>query len=215
MERIYTIKNKWLRAALMMIAFIPVFARHCWRKGIAGRIILGLIAIPIVIKFFPSFPSSEPEVGYDIIDMSDAYDSGRERKSTNYIVIHHTALMSTQKTSILAIASIHMKQNGWSSIGYQYMILDGKIYKLHNDDDIAPHTEGYNSSSIGICIHGNFSKEKLSDNDKKKLIWLIRMLQDKYKLDKSKVVKHGDLNATECCGYNININEIRKCLKNY
>lgn len=219
MERIYSIRNKWLRAFLMMIAFVPVFVRHCWRKGIVGRAILaGSIAIFVLLKFFPSFNSITKDVDcedYNIIDLADAYDSGRNRRSTDYIVIHHTAMMSNIKTSVLAIASMHMKEHGWSSIAYQYLIMDGKIYKLHNDNDIAPHTEGYNSSTIGICIHGNYSREHLSDSDKKRLVWLVRMLQDRYKLDRSKVVSHGDLNATECCGSNININDIRECLKNY
>lgn len=218
MKEIYNIQNRWIKAVILIFLLYPVFMIHLWRKGKAGRISAVIISILMIIWLWPASESKiqyTKKNEYEIVDLSDAYDSGRCRKRTNYIVIHHTAMPSAQKTSILQIVSIHMKQHGWSSIAYQYLIMNGKIYKLHNDDDIAPHTADYNSSTIGICIHGNYSQEVLSESDKSKLIWLIRILQDKYKLDKSKVVKHGDLNATECCGNNINLNEIRKCLKSY
>lgn len=217
MKRIYKINNEWLRAGAMLFCLLPIFIRHCWIRGIVGKVIAIAIVLFILVKSFSCFRYHERtlESDYQIIDLSDAYDSGICRARTDYIVIHHTAMMSNIKTSILAIADIHMKQHGWSSIGYQYLIMNGNIYKLHNDNDIAPHTEGYNSSSIAICVHGNYSKEFLSETDRNKLIWLIKKLQDKYRIDASKVVKHGDLNATECCGNNININELRKCLKNY
>ncbi len=204
----------------MLVCLIPVVIITLWNKGLIGKFISCVIFLCVCrsfLFFFPSIKGIEQttEIEYDITDLSAAYDSGRKRTVTDYIVIHHTAMPSTQKTSILNIASIHMKEHNWSSIAYQYLIMNGEIYKLHDDDDIAPHTLGHNNNSIAICIHGNYSTENLSESDRKKLVWLVMKLQDKYKIDASKVVKHGELNATECCGNNININDIRKCLKNY
>ena len=215
MRKIFQIENKWVRAGLMLLLILPMLIRHLWHKGKVGRGIAICIILFITFKLYACIGAKDVSKEYQIVDLSAAYDSGRKRPRTDYIVIHHTAMNSRLKANILSIASIHMKNNGWSSIAYQYLIMDGKIYKLHSDDDIAPHTANYNSNSIGVCIHGNFSEEELSEADKDKLVWLIRKLQDEYHLDKSKVVKHGDLNATECCGTNINIEDIRECLKSY
>ena len=87
----------------------------------------------------------------------------------------------------------HLKQ-GWAGIGYHYYIRkDGKVYQ-------GSHCKGNNSCSIGVCLEGNFSKERPTQEQLNSCVeiykWIKRMYPKIYK-----AVNHRDLFPTACPCY--------------
>lgn len=87
-----------------------------------------------------------------------------------YVIIHHTVTSKCSTFSdcsdiVKNIQNYHMKQLGWSDIGYNFLIGDdGNIYEGAGWHKIGAHTIGYNSKSIGIAFIGNFN-DKLPSSE--------------------------------------------------
>ncbi len=121
------------------------------------------------------------------------------------------------------------KGNGWSDIGYQYVIDNGKIkpnYYLDcmngaveigrpiDGDMIAEsgekgaHAYGYNSDSIGVCLVG---KERFTPAQMGKLIDLVSDLMTKFEIEAENVLGHYELDPRKTCP-NIDMDAFRKLL---
>jgi N-acetylmuramoyl-L-alanine amidase len=81
------------------------------------------------------------------------------RKTTEWIVIHHTATTSATPEGI---HKHHRDTNGWSGFGYHaYIRKDGKVYSGRPFGTQGAHCLGYNHNSIGVCFEGNFEVEPI------------------------------------------------------
>lgn len=87
-----------------------------------------------------------------------------------YVVIHHTATESCTTISdcmeqVRIIQNYHMDSNGWSDIGYNFLIAgdDGLIYEGRGWTKLGAHVKSYNTVSIGIAFVGLF-EDKLPSN---------------------------------------------------
>ncbi len=82
-----------------------------------------------------------------------------------HIVVHHQAGFANPPydQTVQAIYDYHVNSNGWSDIGYNWLIApDGTIYKgrswLNGDQNVrGAHTCACNSSKLGICLLGNLT----------------------------------------------------------
>lgn len=131
--------------------------------------------------------------------------------------------------SVPEIRDWHINGNGWSDIGYQYVIDNGKInanYYLDcmngsieigraiDGDMIAEssekgaHAYGYNSDSIGVCLVG---KDNFTPNQMGKLIDLVSDLMIKFKIESENVLGHYELDPKKTCP-NIDMDAFRKLL---
>lgn len=128
----------------------------------------------------------------------------RERKATEYLVIHHTGLPRIDKdSSATDIHKYHQEVNGWAGIGYHYLIRkNGMIEQGRRPNAVGAHAYEHNKTSIGICLAGNFNLGKPTaaqmDSVKELCAWLCR----KYGLDptrKGVIVGHQDLNDDADC----------------
>ncbi|UCH14776.1 MAG: N-acetylmuramoyl-L-alanine amidase [Bacteroidales bacterium] len=82
------------------------------------------------------------------------------------IIIHHSATSNdlTDYTNVVRnIYLSHTQVNGWSDIGYNYVIAqDGTIYKgrdpgiYEQDNVMGAHFCSSNSGTMGICLLGNY-----------------------------------------------------------
>jgi hypothetical protein len=82
------------------------------------------------------------------------------------IIIHHSATSNdlTDYTNVIRnIYLSHTQVNGWSDIGYNYVIAqDGTIYKgrdpdiYEQDNVMGAHFCSSNTGTMGICILGNY-----------------------------------------------------------
>ena len=130
-------------------------------------------------------------------------------------VIIHASDSSWGNASV--ITKWHLER-GFSTIGYHYVILNGRLspYKMHSyfeghletgrplDDDKdmeldekGAHAFGYNNS-VGICLiglSGTFTERQI-----RSLNWLIRMLRKQF--EEINVIQHSDVdkNKPHCAG---------------
>lgn len=126
----------------------------------------------------------------------------KSKRRIDYIAIHCTATPEGQDLTVEKIRQQHKKQ-GWSDIGYHYIIYRDGTVNIGRDVDIAgAHVNGYNSYSIGIAYVGGLEnkpgltykdlKAKDTRTDKQK-ISLFSLLMDLRKLyPKAKIQGHRD-----------------------
>lgn len=125
----------------------------------------------------------------------DVAGSLAKRHTINTIVLHHAA---ADKCSLSDINWWHIKK-GYSCVGYHYFIKkDGSIYKGRSDDIIGAHAKGYNSTSIGVCFEGDYTKQVMPQAQLDAGRELVQYLKQTYNI--MKVCKHKDLCSTSCPG---------------
>jgi len=83
----------------------------------------------------------------------------KSRRKITDIVVHCTATKAGQDLCAADIRRMHKRQ-GWSDIGYHYVIrLDGKIEFGRDVDIVGAHVNGHNANSIGIVYVGGLDKD--------------------------------------------------------
>jgi hypothetical protein len=83
------------------------------------------------------------------------------------LFVHHTAETNNYSCAdspaiVRAIQSYHVKSNGWSDIGYNYLVDKcGTLFEGRRGGVTTPivgaHTYGFNTNSAGIAVLGNYS----------------------------------------------------------
>lgn len=81
-------------------------------------------------------------------------------RRVNRVIIHCTATPEGRDVSPQEIKDWHVKGNGWSDIGYHYVItLDGEVHEGRNIDRTGAHTKGANKNSIGVVYVGGCDED--------------------------------------------------------
>ena len=127
-----------------------------------------------------------------------------------FLIVHHSA-SNRDKTTLQDVDAWHQVRwpNFKSSlgyfIGYQYLITsDGKITQTRRDNEEGAHTFGdYNQKSIGVCLTGNFMLEEPSPAQLNSLQPLLDKLKKDYNIPDEKILYHGQVRPTDCCGKNL------------
>jgi len=71
------------------------------------------------------------------------------------IIIHCSATKPSMDIGVDEIKDWHVKGNGWSDIGYHYVINRGGTLEIGRDiKKNGAHTKGHNKDTIGICVVG-------------------------------------------------------------
>lgn len=129
------------------------------------------------------------------------------------LIIHVTDTPDLRDVRIAEVKKWHTdpkpKGNGWSDVGYHYLILrDGSIElgRLHTVS--GAHTAGHNKGSLGICWVG---RDKIAPEQMETLIKLTKNLMAAYGLTAKDVVGHKELNAGKGCP-NLDMNNFRSKL---
>ena len=108
------------------------------------------------------------------------------KREINKIIIHCSATREGQNISTETIRTWHMRDRGWSDIGYHYVIgLDGIIDYGRPVNRIGAHCLNNNQSSIGICYIGGLNlkgkaKDTRTDKQKAALIKILKTLTHIY-----------------------------------
>ena len=78
------------------------------------------------------------------------------------IILHCAATPEGRDVKTETIKSWHVKGNGWSDIGYHFVIeLDGAVKNGRPLHRSGAHTKGgHNATSIGVCYVGGIDKDK-------------------------------------------------------
>lgn len=138
--------------------------------------------------------------------------STRSRSQIKYIAIHHSA--STSGT-VEGFANYHVNSLGWAGIGYHYVIdKQGVIHWCNNVETISYHVGNSNSVAVGICMIGDFTKEKPTDAQYKATLQLTKKLMSELNISVNNVKGHKEFpnNYTACPA--IDMNKFRKDVNN-
>lgn len=131
-------------------------------------------------------------------------------KST--VVIHHSAgralLIDTKREQIAAMQAIqrqHMDVNGWSDIGYAFVLFQpygllrrARLFEGRSVNAVPAAQLGANTGTIPICIVGDFRFEELKRVSRRRLVHAIKSLHAHHKV--YKIRGHRDYGGTECPG---------------
>ena len=128
-------------------------------------------------------------------------------RTIDKIIIHCSATPENRDIKTETIRSWHVKGNGWSDIGYHFVIeLDGAVKNGRALHKMGAHTRGENAHSIGVCYVGGIDKNKnakdtRTDAQKNSLNKLISALM----LDHSEASVHGhnEFSAKACPSFDV------------
>jgi len=119
------------------------------------------------------------------------------------IVIHCSATPRNKDFSAEDIRDWHVKGNGWSDIGYHFVIrLDGTIEYGRMVDRYVAHVKSHNLNSLGICYIGGMDKEMSkwedtrTEEQKESLILLLKTLKKFH--PNATIYGHRDFSSKEC-----------------
>ncbi len=133
----------------------------------------------------------------------------KEAKMRNIkeIIIHCTATPRGRNVTVDEIRACHVKQNGWSDIGYHYIIyIDGSVHRGRAEEQVGAHCRGHNARSIGIAYVGGVEAEgKPADTrteaQKASLKSLVKLLLKKY--PGATVHGHNEFASKACPSFNV------------
>ena len=123
-------------------------------------------------------------------------------RTINKIIVHCSATPEGRDVSPEEITRWHIEENGWSDIGYHFIItLDGVIHFGREIEKAGAHAKGHNSDSIGVCYVGGMdvdmksSKDTRTEEQKEALVDLLCELKDTYG---GEIYGHRDFSSKDC-----------------
>jgi len=99
----------------------------------------------------------------------------RDIATIRRIIVHHSL---TAGGDAFGFARYHVGSNGWPGIGYHEVITpDGTVYQTQLPTTVSYHCSGYNLSSYGICLVGNFDVGRPTENQLAALLQRLATLR--------------------------------------
>ena len=140
------------------------------------------------VKEFQKSHGLEPDgvVGQKTWDALGVLSLGKSKRSINEIIVHCTASREGNPMTVEQIRRMHIRERGWSDIGYHYVVyLDGTIHNGRDVNITGAHCTGHNTHSIGVVYVGGLAKngqpkDTRTDAQKAGLLKLLRELKGLY-----------------------------------
>jgi N-acetylmuramoyl-L-alanine amidase len=103
-------------------------------------------------------------------------------RKINKCIVHCSDTPAGRDVDIKEIRRWHVEENGWSDVGYHFLIkLDGTIQIGRDIETVGAHTKGENKYSIGICyVGGAKGIDTRTVAQKVSLVYLIGTLKRIY-----------------------------------
>ena len=123
-------------------------------------------------------------------------------RNINKIIVHCSATPEGRDVSIDTIRKWHVEDNGWSDIGYHWVItLSGAIEKGRPESRSGAHAKGHNKNSVGVCYVGGVDsdmnpKDTRTDAQKETLKCLLEDLRERY--PQAEIIGHRDVSSKDC-----------------
>ena len=123
----------------------------------------------------------------------------------NKIIVHHSADGRTTPQFDIVNES-HRVRFGFVSglgfyIGYHYFVEhDGEVRQARKENEEGAHAKGQNTSSIGICLAGNFNEAVPSEKQKESLCKLIEEVLGRWLIRENAIYPHRAFADTSCYG---------------
>ena len=126
------------------------------------------------------------------------------------IIIHCSATKPSMDIGADEIRDWHVKGNGWSDIGYHYVIKrDGSLESGRNIKKNGAHTKGHNAGTIGICVVGGIDdkgepKNNYTPNQWESLKTLIEVLCFNDYMQSGFYIKgHNEFSSKACPSFDV------------
>ena len=91
-----------------------------------------------------------------------------------HLIIHHSASSNSASDWAAVVRSFwdfHVNGNGWSDIGYNWLIdPNGIVYEGRGDNILGAHFCGTNGGTVGTCVIGNFTNALPTETAVDKLV---------------------------------------------
>ncbi len=90
--------------------------------------------------------------------------------TVSFLIVHHEFASNTSSdwaARVRGVQSFHMDSNGWADIGYNYLVdPNGVTYEGRGGGEnvIGAHNCAKNASTMGVCMLGNFTSVKPTNN---------------------------------------------------
>lgn len=134
-----------------------------------------------------------------------------------YIAIHHS-VSDPIKTTMAQIKIWHMNRvPPFVREGYNFGINGNGLIEVGRPLTMSGAHVGpkYNSKAIGICLYGDFRKDKLSNEQKLSAFYIIKDLMQTYKIPIERVLGHKELRGLHTACPVIDMNIFRKELAEF
>lgn len=122
-------------------------------------------------------------------------------KMKDTLVYHHTANPSG-KYQVESVIQQHLVKFGQRGAYTYFIEQSGLIVQLHEDDFIGHHAGNWliNVRSIGICLAGDFTKQKPTEAQILSLTLLTGELQHRWGIQDDRIKHHSEIKPTACPG---------------
>ena len=108
------------------------------------------------------------------------------RATTKWIVVHCSATTADQDVGAEEIRQWHVKERGWTDIGYMYIIRRNGAREAGRPEwAIGAHVVGFNRDSVAVCLVGGADSHRRGENNFAPAQWetlavIVRELLAKY-----------------------------------
>lgn len=86
--------------------------------------------------------------------------------TVTHLIVHHSAGVNASTNWNAVVTSIwnyHVNTNGWSDIGYNWLIApDGTLFQGRGDNVLGAHFCGTNAGTMGVCMLGTYTNTTIS-----------------------------------------------------
>jgi N-acetylmuramoyl-L-alanine amidase len=168
----------------------------------------------------PTTPATTPSktfsTGGNVPASQDWQPPSSVEKKWTAIIIHHSG---TKNGDCAIFDKWHRENNGWNGVGYDFVIGNGsdsgngqvEVTYRWQKQVTGAHVGGTpgnwaNKDGIGICLVGDFNKAQPTNAQMQSLVKLVRFLQSRYGIPKSRIYGHGTTpgagTKTDCPGKN-------------
>lgn len=132
--------------------------------------------------------------------------------SPKFLIIHHTGgtdaqpNLDTSHFSFSQCNDLHrVRFDMLSSLGYYvgyhyYIERSGKLHQARADNEEGAHAKGFNTSSIGICLAGNFDSTLPTAEQVLTLKKLLNAKAQQYKIATKDILPHRNFAQKTCYG---------------
>lgn len=125
----------------------------------------------------------------------------------NKVIIHCADTPADMDIGAAEIRDWHVNDNGWSDIGYNYVIRRDGVTEPGRDldgdgdveDEVGAHAAGFNRGSIGVCMVGGRPAANFTSVQWSALEFLVTDILQRHDLTTDDVYGHHDLNPEKPC----------------
>ena len=133
----------------------------------------------------------------------------RSKRQINDIIIHCSATPEGKDYTVNDIRLWHKRQ-GWSDIGYHYVVYrNGHVEPGRNVDIAGAHCDGHNAKSIGVCYIGGVAVDGKTPKDTRtlaqKAALLTLLMELKILYPSATIHGHRDYARKDCPSFDAQI----------